>query len=448
MRNLMITASMALLFGGVLSAAASGSIRLKDGTSNAAHDIVAETVSGILWESAPRTPGARIRLWDVETVNYNGQTMDDYNRMARALSGGRGATLIKDGESYLKEAAPPGYNATQWKRIQLSCSYYAAMGHYLNGDYASAIAGLEAYIKEAEKADNIEKNSVLRASFASKVSGQTVSDAGGLNRFYLDALETLGMCYIRQGDGKSASEKAFKPLQDLTGELARTGGREYFDWGIRALRASADYAEGEGDFKAALAAYDELQAIAMRKEGGRPSRAPYEAQLKGGFMMIASKDTRGAQARFNEAVNNWNNARGLGVKNPPRGDWLTADTAYLTAGSFVGVGMVKAIDARRVEQWADALEHFSTALSIFASDDEIRSMALLGAANAAAQLAELNKDRKTDVKGVSKALIAENYAKLSEKYVSELQTLFGRTKAAESETLESIQATINKYKGD
>ena len=79
-------------------------------------------------------------------------------------------------------------------------------------------------------------------------------------------------------------------------------------------------------------------------------------------------------------------------------------------------------------------------------------MALLGAANAAAQLAELNKDNKIDVKvgdkTVKKAVTAETYAKLSEKYLSELTTLLPKSKAAEDESIPDIQKIINEYKGD
>jgi hypothetical protein len=78
-------------------------------------------------------------------------------------------------------------------------------------------------------------------------------------------------------------------------------------------------------------------------------------------------------------------------------------------------------------------------------------MALLGAANASAQLAELNKDVKEDVKVdgkmVKMAVASANYAKLADKYVSELMQLLPKSKAADSALIPGIQKTINAYKG-
>src|SRR5690606_15605950 len=153
--------------------------------------------------------------------------------------------------------------------------------------------------------------------------GKPVANAGGLNRFYLDALEALGIAYLNQGDAKAAGEKAFKPLQELTEALAsNSGDKEYFDWGIRALRASARYAEDQKDFKGAREAYDELSRVAVKKQGGKPSRTSYEAQLKGGFMQILEGDTRAAQARFYEAVKNWEDGHKTTRTQPPRNDWI------------------------------------------------------------------------------------------------------------------------------
>lgn len=455
MRNYILVPTTALLLAGALSAAAGGVIQTKDGQSQKAYDIQAETVSGIIWETTKDRPGTKIRLWDVDNVLYSGQAMDEYNGLARKLSGGRGDRLIADAQAIKNADKPSGWDEKQWGGVKLSCKYFIAMGHYLQSDYAAAISGLEEYIKEAEKADNLTQSNVVpRVSFKSAVSGGTVSNGGGLNRYYLDALEALGLAYLKKGDASSATAKAFKPLQDLTEELSsNSSDKEYFDWGLRALRASARYAEDKKDYKGARQSYEDLARVALKKNAGRPSRAAYEAQLKVGFMQLLEGDASGAQARFYEAKRKWDNEH-QGPERPwqPKNDWIDPDVAYLTAGSFVGMGLVTASKARKTEDWAEALEYFSTSLSIFNADDEIRSKALLGAANAAAQLAELNKDVKIDVKKGEKtekvAMTSENYAKLSEKYLSELTTLLPKSKAAEDESIPDIQKIINAYKGD
>lgn len=442
MRKLILATTAALLFAGTLSAAAGGVIQTKDGKSNAAYDIQAETVSGIIWEQERNRPGTKVRLWDLESVRYNGQAMDEYNGLARKLSGGLSARLLADAQTTLKMEAPSGFDKDAWRRnIQLSCKYYVAMAQYLQQEWGNAQSSLEDYLKECEKPENLqEQNVVLRVSFNSKVSGKSVSNAGGLNRFYLDALEALGLAYLKQGDAKSAAEKAFKPLQELTEALSsNSGDKEYFDWGIRALRASARYAEDQKDFKGAREAYDDLARIALKKQGGKPSRVSYEAQLKGGFMQILEGDTRNAQARFYEAVKNWKAGHDTSRPSPPRNDWINQDVAYLTAGSYVGMGMVQAAGAKKTEDWAEALENFSTSLAIFNADDDIRSLALLGAANAAAKLAELNKSNGT---------VASTYAKLADKYLSELTQLLPKSKSANDESIPGIQKIINSYKGD
>lgn len=442
MRNFILATTATLLFAGVLSAAAGGVIQTKDGKASEAYDIQAECVSGIIWDQERNKPGTKVKLWELESLRYKGQAMDEYNGLARKLAGGLSARLIQDAQSTLKMEPPSGFDKDAWRRnVQLSCKYYAAMGLYLQGDWSGAQSDLEAYIKECEQADNLHTaNVVPRVSFNSKVSGKPVANAGGLNRFYLDALEALGIAYLNQGDAKAAGEKAFKPLQELTEALAsNSGDKEYFDWGIRALRASARYAEDQKDFKGAREAYDELSRVAVKKQGGKPSRTSYEAQLKGGFMQILEGDTRAAQARFYEAVKNWEDGHKTTRTQPPRNDWINTDVAYLTAGSYVGMGQVKAAGAKKAEDWSEALQNFSTSLAIFNADDEIRSLALLGAANAAAQLAELNKTAQ---------VTASNYAKLADKYLSELTQLLPKTKAANDDSLPAIQKIITKYKGD
>jgi hypothetical protein len=440
MRNFILATTASLLFAGVLSAAAGGVIQTKDGKSNAAYDIQAETVSGIIWDQERNRPGTKVKLWDLEGVRYNGQAMDEYNGLGRKLAGGQSTRLIADAQAVMKLDAPTGFDKDAWRRVQISCRYYLGMGRYLQGDWSAAQKELEDYIKECEKPENLyAQNIIPRVTFNSKVSGKPVANAGGLNRFYLDALESLGLVYLKQGDAKSATEKAFKPLQELAEGLSSQGDREYFDWGIRALRASARYAEDQKDYKGAREAYDELTRVAVKKQGGKPSRTSYEAQLKGGFMQILEGDTRSAQARFYEAIKNWEDGHKTTRTAPPRTDWINPDVAYLTAGSYVGMGQVKAASAKRAEDWAEALQNFSTSLAVFNADDELRSLALLGAAKAAAQLAEMNKANN---------VTSANYAKLADKYLAELIQLLPKTKAASDESLPAIQKTINTYKGD
>ncbi|MEZ5992418.1 MAG: hypothetical protein R3E76_08695 [Planctomycetota bacterium] len=442
MRNIILASTTALLLAGALSAAAGGVIQTKDGQSLQAYDIQAETVSGVIWESERDRPGTNVRLWNLDDVRYSGQAMDEYNGLSRKLAGGRGDRLIADANAMINGEKPSGWGDDQWARVQLSCQYFAAMGQYLQSDYAAAISGLEAYIKEAEKSGNlVDRNVVPRASFTSGVSGRKVDNAGGLNRFYLDALEALGLAYLKKGDAASANTKAFKPLQDLTETLSsNSGDKEYFDWGLRALRASARYAEDQKDYKGARQNYDDLARVALKKNAGRPSRASYEAQLKVGFMQILEGDATGAQSRFFEATRNWTkDHKKDGRAWQPKTGWIDQDLAYLTAGSFVGMGLVQSAKAKRTDDWAEAYESFTISLSLFNADDEIRSKALLGAANACAQLADLNS---------GKPVQAAVYAKLSEKYLSELTTLLPKTKAADDESIPGIQKIVNKYKGD
>ena len=449
MQKFMMIASVAVVLAGALSAAAAATIQKKDGRPEQAYDIKAETVSGIIWESERGRPGTRIKLWEVRDVSYGGSTMDQYNGLSRKLAGGLGAKLRSDAQDFKGSEKPSGFDDDQWARLKLSLDYFIAMADYLQGDWSAAVSELETYIKACE--EKLYTDSVVRAEFKSGVTGKQVKNAGGLNRYYLDALEALGLAYLKQGDAKNANKKAFEPLQALTEDLAKNSGdSEYFDWGIRALRASADSAKELQDYKGARESYEALARVALKKNAGRPSRASYEAQLKVGFMQIKEGDTRGANSRFYEAVNKWEDEH----KKPdrawqPRNDWIDPDRAYLTAGSYVGQGLVKAEGAKRVDDWAEALQLFSTSLSIFNADDEIRSMALLGAANAAAQLAELNQDvLREDKDGKKVAKTSDNYATLAEKYLSELTNLLPKTKAAEDESIPEIQKLISKYQRD
>jgi hypothetical protein len=99
--------------------------------------------------------------------------------------------------------------------------------------------------------------------------------------------------------------------------------------------------------------------------------------------------------------------------------------------------MHEAANARGASDWTQALKNFSMALAIFHTDDQIRSMALIGAAGAAANLAELAK---------ANPAAASAQAKLAEKYLVELQNLFPKTRAASDEAIPGIKKTINTYK--
>lgn len=450
MNKFFLVSTAVLMMAGALSAAAGATIQLKNGRSEKAYDIQAETVSGIIWDSERGRPGTRVKLWDLKDVSYAGSTMDQFNGLSRKLQGGRAVKLRSDAESFKNGEAPSGFDDEQWERLRLSLDYYIAMADYIEGDWSAAISGLEKYIKNCE--GSTYSDSIVRTNrFRSEVSGKQVANAGGLNRFYLDALEALGLAYLKKGDAASANKKAFTPLQLLTEELAKgSSSNEYYDWGIRALRASADYAQTQQDYKGARESYEALARVALKKSAGRPSRTAHEAQLKVGFMQIKEGDTRGAGARFYDAVRKWESDH----KKPdrpwqPSKNWIDQDTAYLTAGSYLGQGLVKAEDAKRADDWAEAYLLFSTSLSIFNADDEIRSMALLGAANAAAQLAELNKGNlRKDKDGKMIAKTSDNYAKLAEKYLSELTTLLPKTKAADDESIPDIQKLINTHRRD
>ena len=437
MRNLLL--AILTVLGPALSAAAGGAIQTKDGKSNKAYDIHAETISGVIWQAEKDLPTiTKAQLWELDSVRYEGQAMDEFNSLARKLAGGQGVKMGKDARTVLTMKMPVSFDEKQWERIKVSAKYYVAMADFLASNWDGAITGLEDYIVAAEAADALyDKNVAQRITFTSKVSGKAVTNGGGLNRFYLDALENLGMAYIKSGKAADANEKAFKPLQTLT-EALSVSSKLYYNWAMRALRASAANAMATKDYTGALESYKALKDVAI-KQSGDESRGAYEAQLKMGFTQILAGDTRAAQANFSEATKKWKAAHKAEGSSPPANNWINPDTAYLTAGSFVGEGLVKAAGAKKSEDWAEALESFSTSLAIFNADDEIRSMALLGAANASAKLAELNKAEKA---------VAKNYAVLAEKYLSELTSLLAKTVAADDDSIPGIQKTINAYKGD
>jgi tetratricopeptide (TPR) repeat protein len=436
--NLML-ASVALAALAAPVFAARGAIETRSGKIESAYAIDSETISGVNWQRERNQPGPRVELWDVLHVRYEGQTMDAYNGMARQLAGAKGQKMQQDASAMLKENAPTGFSADEWARIQLACRYFLAAGLALQGSHDDAVAR---YIEYLKACDDKPASGGFRAKFKSAVSNKEIADAGGLHRLYLDGLTGLGMAYLARKEGAKANEQAFKPLIELCGSLAAASGKsQYFDWSLRALRSLARYSEDAKDFKGAREAYEQMVRIALQKEGGRQSRASAEAQLKVGYMQILEGDLGGARAKFYEATRAWEAAHqtsSLQNPTPPRANWLNADVAYLTAGSYVGQGLVDSARAKTNNDWASALTNFSMALAVFRADDEIRSMALLGAANAASRLAELNG---------TKAEVASTYAKLAEKYLSELVSQLSKTKAANDALVPEIEKRITQFKG-
>lgn len=428
--------------------ASKATLQLKDGRNLKSDKVVSETVSGIDWIQEGSRPGVRIKLWEIENVRYNGADMDSFNGLLRKLQGGRGVQLLGDANSYLKQEKPSqGFSNAEWDLlIKLSCEYFAAEAEGLNGNTDAAIKGLEAYLKKCEESpvtDGVLRN----VSFASKVSGKTVSNGGGLHRYYLDALESLGKYYLKKGDAKSASDKAFKPLAELCKSLS-TSSRdgEYFNWSMRALKIAALDSEAKKDFKGAREYYNLLMTTALERSGGQQNRQSREAQLMIGFMLIEEGNLSEASTQFLASTRDWERAhlspdtiRPDRLPPPPANDWITPDVAYLAAGSYLGQGRIETSKARKSKNatdWTKAYQNYSTSMSIFMSDEGLRSQALLGAAEACAQLAELKKGKAVD---------ASNYAKLAEKYLAELTTLYPKSKAADSSLLPEITATVKKY---
>jgi hypothetical protein len=168
-----------------------------------------------------------------------------------------------------------------------------------------------------------------------------------------------------------------------------------------------------------------------------------------GFMLIEEGNLSEASTQFLASTRDWERAhlspeliRPDRLPAPPANDWITPDVAYLAAGSYLGQGRIDSSKARKSKNaadWTKAYQNYSTSMSIFMSDEGLRSQALLGAAEACAQLAELKR---------ATAIEASNYAKLAEKYVAELTTLYPKSKAAETGPLPEITATVKKYKKD
>jgi len=429
-----------LLLAGLAGAlqAAGGGVETKDGKTQEAYSIDKETISGIEWSKARNQPGTKVDIWDLENVRYSVSGMDEYNGLARKFSGGRGGKLKTDAASYLAGPKPAGLNDDEWTRVQLACQFYVAAGTAMDGDFAGAIGKYTEYLKAAEAK---ALDSGIRAKFKSVVGGKEVTNAGGLHRLYLDGMVGLALAYLGNKEATKANETAIKPLLDLCSSLAGPSGKkEFYDWSLRAVRALAQYSEGAKEYKSAREAYDILARTALQKENGRVSRASNEAQLKVGYMQILEGDTGGARAKFFEATRAWEDQYGkVDAAAPPRTNWINPDTAYFTAGCYVGQGLIDAAKAKTTSDWASALSNFSQALAVFRSDDEVRSKALLGAALAASKLAELTKGNVDT---------ASTYAKLAEKYLTELTSQLPKTKAAEDDSLAAIETRIKTYKKD
>lgn len=436
MKIKLATMAVALLLSGGLCAAPAA-IVFKGGKTAEAYSIDSQTISGVNWQKDRGKAEARAKLWEVDGINYRGQGMDEFNGMPRKLSGGQGAKLIADAQRIIGGAAAKDFSKEDWDfNVVLTCKYYLAQGHRLNRDHGAAIKAFEEFFADCEKAP--VTTGILPINYKSSITGKPVTNAGGMNRYYLDALEAYVLCLLQEGKADAAREKGIKSLQDLCDELSgKSGDNIYHDWTIRALRNAARFAEGKEDWKTARASYEALIPVALKRGDNKPNRAAKEAQLKVGFMQIKEGDARGANARFYEATHKWESAHNTRSAAVPRGDWINADEAYMAAGSYVGQGLVKSADAKNANDWAEALKNFSMALSIFQSDDEIRSMALLGAATACAKMADLNKATET---------VASNHAKLAEKYLAELLNLLPKSRAAEDDSVTQIQQVITKYK--
>jgi len=434
-KNIILPATLLMVaFAGSLQAKAV--VETKDSKNQTAYSIESESLSGISWFRERNQPGTKIELWDVAHVSYEGTGMDEYNGMARKLSGAKGAKLQEDATTILGlAAAPSGLSADDWERVKLACRYYLAAGMALQDQHDSAITKYIEYLKACEEKP---ASGGIRARFKSVVGGKDIADAGGLHRLYMDGLTGLGMSYLAQKEGAKANDQAFKPLIELASALASASGKsQYYDWALRAVRALARFSENVKDYKSARDAYDQLARIALQKEGGRSSRASNEAQLKVGYMMILETNYSDARSKFFEGIRAWEQGHNVDNAAPPRNNWITPDLAYFTAGCYVGKGLVDSATAKTANEWAGALVNFSTALSVFRADDEIRSMALLGAAKAASMLAELNKSKK-DVANIN--------ATLAEKYLSELTSQLPKTKAAGDESIVEIEKRITQYK--
>jgi len=424
-----------------LGAAARGIIDTRDGRNLPAISIEGESLHGVTWMAQRNQPGTRVEIWDVLHVRYDGQMFDQYNSMARKLTPAQSRRLEEDAQSYLREGEkPPAYmSEVEWTRVQLTCRFYVARALALQEKWPEAAEKFADYLKAAE---DRPIDGPLAATFRSAISGREITKAGGLHRLYLDGLEGLGLAYMAMKEPVKANELAFKPLQNLGAALAsRTNKGEYYSWAIRALRTIAINAEENKEFKAASDAWDSLFKMAQAKDSGRPSRAQYEAMLKVGYMKVKEGELNEARTRFFGPISRWeagaHSEDSVSNPKPPQAGWISADIAYLTAGSYVGQGMIDAARANRAEDWASALTNFSMALAVFRSDEEVRGMALLGAAHASSMLAQVN---------AAKPDVANLHARLAEKYLTELTTEVSRASSTRSEAIPEIEARIAKFK--
>ncbi len=433
MKSLLAIALCSATLSSALFAVAPATIQTKDGKSYNAYTVESDAVSGLNWR-VDRTNYGRptLRPWEIEAVRYT--NMDEFNSLPRKMAGGLADALQKDAEFVLNAETRAGFTREEMdQNIRHACRYYIAQAHRLRGDYKKAIEAFETFLTECEKTPFKGVGGLVR--YTSPISSKSVQDAGGLHRLYLNGLEAYNDCLLREGKVEDSKNKAIKALNDLTRELQQRGGGEYLNWTMRALRTSASYAEGQKDYSSARQYYEKLLDVALFAGDSKPTRASMEAQLKVGFMRVKEGD-RSAGASFVTAIRKWEEA----YQGRTRGEgWIGSDEAYLTSGSYVGQGLHEAAGAKSAAEWTVALKNFSMALAIFHTDEEIRSMALIGAAQAAAQLAELAK---------SNAVAASANAKLAEKYLAELQNLYPKTRAASDEGIRAIQKIIATYKKD
>lgn len=437
--------AVAAVFAGFVSAASGASIVLKDEKKLPAYEIISETLSGINWNEAEvdnrgrkklKGLGKRIYIWQVQNVRYDNEDMDQYNGLQRTLEGGRGSKLAKGAESFLGNSPQPRKMPDdEWARIQLQCQYFYAQGLFLQNKYDAAI---DEFIKYLIGAEDAAKTAVSRAlqsgSFQSVVSGKVVKNTSSLNRFYLDALEALGLAYLKKGEIGNAMKKAFGPLQKATEAMKRP---EFIDWSLRSLRSAAEYAESTKNYADARKSYEEYEKVALRKNSGKPSRTSIEAGLKVGYMLVADDDTRKAKARFSKAIKSWENSLKALEKNPaaPKKNWVTSDIAFQTSGAYVGQGLVFLKTAKSSADYSNALDSFSKSIALFNADSEIRSMALLGAARASQKL---HAGAKTEI-------AKKMYGKWAAKYLHELESLHADSKSAGHDWIADIKKVAAKF---
>jgi tetratricopeptide (TPR) repeat protein len=414
-------------------------MRLHDGRTIEAHRIQSDAITGIVWMRTAQQQGTpNVRIWEVESLRYVGQEMDDFNSLPRRLAGGFGARVVQDADSYIAQEGTPlrGFTAAEWRSVQLSARYYRAHGLRVQGRMDDAIDAFRDFLTRAESQP---VGTGGRVSYRSPISNRTVEHAAFLHRHYLDALENLGYLYLDKGDMESATTYAFTPLRELADALnVAAPAREYFDWPLRALRRVAEISEENEDWTAASQAYELVDRVAMRRDGGRASRESIQAELWMGYMNVRA-GAPGAAAAFTPRINRWEQGhrRNLNQMRPPARGWISPDEAFAVAGSYVGQGLVEASNARDSQGWARSLRSYSIALSMFESGPEVRSLALLGAAKAASKLAERN---------AGESVVAHNYAILAEKYLNELTTLYGSTRPARDKSISEIQTAINNHK--